>query len=151
MFFYCMKCANIRNVQAKSSVSVEIPDCEICGENMKPVPQEYLMANGSFFKSQSDRERLIAAIRSSDAYDADIASRAAEIRRCSEKKEQERITESNKKMEQDRFKLTCPSCGSHKIQKISVVGKYAKIGTLGILGADDLGKKWKCGVCGTKF
>lgn len=47
--------------------------------------------------------------------------------------------------------MTCPVCGSRSVQKISAVGKYAKIGVLGILGADDLGKTWKCTVCGSKF
>ena len=54
-------------------------------------------------------------------------------------------------MEQEQFHLTCPVCGSHSVQKISTVGKYAKIGAFGILGADDLGKRWKCKVCGAKF
>lgn len=47
--------------------------------------------------------------------------------------------------------VICEVCGSRSVQKISAVGKYAKIGVLGILGADDLGKTWKCTVCGSKF
>ena len=47
--------------------------------------------------------------------------------------------------------MSCPVCGSKNVQKISIVGKYAKIGVFGILGADDLGKRWKCNVCGSKF
>lgn len=37
--------------------------------------------------------------------------------------------------------MSCPVCGSKNVQKISTVGKYAKIGVFGILGADDLGKR----------
>ena len=31
------------------------------------------------------------------------------------------------------------------------VGKIVKVSTLGILGAGDLGKTWKCEACGCKF
>lgn len=55
MFYYCAKCANIENIKAKDNQVV----CKVCGNNMQPVPQEYLMANGSFFKSQESRNELI--------------------------------------------------------------------------------------------
>lgn len=109
------------------------------------------MANGSFFKSQESRNDLIQVIESGENYDFEIGSKKEEIRKENELKEQERINETNEKMKQEQFHMTCPVCGSKNVQKISTVGKYAKIGVFGILGADDLGKRWKCSVCGSKF
>ena len=127
MFYYCKKCANIENIKSKDNQTM----CKVCGSNMQPVPQEYLMTNGSFFKSQEAKKE--------------------EIRKENDAKEQGRIDETNEKMRQEQFHMSCPVCGSKNVQKISTVGKYAKIGVFGILGADDLGKRWKCNVCGSKF
>ena len=74
-----------------------------------------------------------------------------ELKEAAKAEEQRHIAETNQKMQQEQFHMTCPVCGSRSVQKISAVGKYAKIGVLGILGADDLGKTWKCTVCGSKF
>ena len=148
MFYYCAKCGNIKKVTLKGNEGVS---CEVCGTPMQPVPAEYLMPNGTFFKSQDARQNFISAIQSSDTYDPEIGGKKEEVKREIEKEKQQRIQEMNQKMEQEQFHLTCPVCGSHSVQKISTVGKYAKIGAFGILGADDLGKRWKCKVCGAKF
>ena len=147
MFYYCAKCANIKKVTKGNDT---VP-CEVCGTSMQPVPAEYLMPNGNFFKSQDARQNFISAIQSSDTYDPEIGGKKEEVKREIEEEKQQRIQEMNQKMEQEKFHLTCPVCGSHSVQKISTVGKYAKIGAFGILGADDLGKRWKCKVCGAKF
>lgn len=147
MFYYCAKCANIKKVTKGNDT---VP-CEVCGTSMQPVPAEYLMPNGNFFKSQDARQNFISAIQSLDTYDPEIGGKKEEVKRGIEEEKQQRIQEMNQKMEQEQFHLTCPVCGSHSVQKISTVGKYAKIGAFGILGADDLGKRWKCKVCGAKF
>ena len=148
MFYYCAKCGNIKKVTLKGNEGVS---CEVCGTPMQPVPAEYLMPNGNFFKSQDASQNFISAIQSSDTYDSEIGGKKEEVKREIEEEKQQRIQEMNQKMEQEQFHLTCPVCGSHSVQKISTVGKYAKIGAFGILGADDLGKRWKCKVCGAKF
>ena len=148
MFYYCAKCGNIKKVTLKGNEGVS---CEVCGTPMQPVPAEYLMPNGTFFKSQDARQNFISAIQSSDTYDPEIGGKKEEVKREIEEEKQQRIQEMNQKMEQEQFHLTCPVCGNHSVQKISTVGKYAKIGAFGILGADDLGKRWKCKVCGAKF
>lgn len=147
MFYYCAKCANIKKFTKGNSTET----CEVCGTPMQPVPAEYLMPNGNFFKSQDARQNFISAIQSSDTYAPEIGGKKEEVKREIEEEKQQRIQEMNQKMEQEQFHLTCPVCGSHSVQKISTVGKYAKIGAFGILGADDLGKRWKCKVCGAKF
>ena len=77
MFYYCAKCANIENIKAKDNQAV----CKVCGSNMQPVPQEYLMANGSFFKSQESRNELIQAIESGENYDSEIGGNKEAIRK----------------------------------------------------------------------
>ena len=66
MFYYCAKCGNIKKVTLKGNEGVS---CEVCGTPMQPVPAEYLMPNGNFFKSQDARQNFISAIQSSDTYD----------------------------------------------------------------------------------
>lgn len=148
MFCYCARCANIKKI---APTAKEPAVCEVCGTLMQPVPTEYLMPNGSFFKSQEARRSFISAIQSGDTYDPETGGKKDEVKRAIAAEEQQHIQEMNRKLEQEQFHLTCPACGSHSVQKISAVGKYAKIGVFGILGADDLGKRWKCKVCGAKF
>lgn len=147
MFYYCAKCANIKKVTKENCTE----PCEVCGTSMLPVPAEYLMENGNFFKSQGARQNFLSGVQSSDTYDAEIGEKKEEVKREIEEEKQQHIREMNQKLEQQQFHLICPVCGSHSVQKISTVGKYAKIGAFGILGADDLGKRWKCKVCGAKF
>lgn len=66
-------------------------------------------------------------------------------------KEQAEIKAKNEEMEAKEFHITCPVCGSHSVKKISAVGKYGKVYAFGLLGADTLGKTYKCNVCGVKF
>lgn len=148
MFYYCPKCANIKKINSKADSSIV---CELCKTDMQAVPSEYLMTNGNFFKSQEARQKFITSIQSSDTYDSEIGDNKEELKQAVEAEKQKHIQEMNKKMAQEQFHMTCPICGSHSIQKVSTVGKYTKIGLLGILGADDLGKRWKCKVCGAKF
>lgn len=75
MFYYCKKCANIENMKAKDNQAV----CKVCGSNMQPVPREYLMTNGSFFKSQESRKEFIQVIESGENYDSEIGSKKEEI------------------------------------------------------------------------
>ena len=77
MFYYCAKCANIENINAKDNQAV----CKVCESDMKPVSQEYLMANGSFLKSQESRNELIQAIESGENYDSEIGGKKEEIRK----------------------------------------------------------------------
>lgn len=147
MFYYCAKCANIKKIIKSNGTEL----CEVCRNPMQPVPAEYLMSNGNFFKSQDARQNFISLIQSSDIYDHDIGEKKEKVKCEIEEEKQKHIKEMNQKLEQEQFHLTCPVCGSHSVQKISTVGKYAKLGAFGILGADDLGKRWKCKVCGAKF
>ena len=100
---------------------------------------------------EGDIREIITFIKANAMYDESVGEKKEELQQLRDKEEKERISATNEKMEREQFKLTCPACGSKSVQKISTVGKYAKVGMFGILGADDLGKTWKCKVCGCKF
>ena len=63
----------------------------------------------------------------------------------------QQIAAANAQAQEWLNKPKCPICGSTNLSKLSNVGKAAKIGLFGILGAGDLGKTWKCNNCGSKF
>lgn len=79
MFYYCEKCANIKNVSPKDNQDTR---CDLCETVMKPVPDEYLMASGSFFKSQDAREELLAFIKANEMYDESVGEKKEELQRC---------------------------------------------------------------------
>lgn len=45
----------------------------------------------------------------------------------------------------------CPICGSTSLTKLTAGKKLAKVSLLGIFGAGDIGKAWKCNSCGCRF
>lgn len=148
MFYYCAKCANIENMKGECDKG---RSCVICGYTLQPVPRDYLMTNGSFFKSQDVRNKFVDEIKSQETYDVTIGSNKAQIREQKTEEQKKQIEEMNEKLKEEQFQMKCPVCGKSNVQKISAVGKYAKVYAFGLLGADNLGKKWKCNVCGSKF
>ena len=46
---------------------------------------------------------------------------------------------------------TCPVCHSTNLSRISAAKSFLKIAAIGIAGAGDVGKTWKCNNCGSKF
>ena len=57
----------------------------------------------------------------------------------------------DREAEQAAYTPKCPICGSTHLTKISALTKAAKVSALGILGAGDLGKTYKCNNCGARF
>lgn len=147
MFYCCSRCANIKKSNSKDS-SIK---CDVCNSDMKEVPGEYLMPNGNFFKSQEIRNRFVEKIKLNEEFDETTADNKDVILTEKKEKEQAEIKAKNEEMEAKEFHITCPVCGSHSVKKIFAVGKYGKVYVFGLLGADTLGKTYKCNVCGAKF
>lgn len=148
MFYYCPKCGEIEKKVLKQD---EVTLCKVCNHVLQAVPQVYLMPNGSFFKSQKDRDNFILQIQNGEEYDAEISNQKDKIKEEYAIQKQQQIQVVNEKMDAEKFKLTCPVCGSNSLKKISNLGKVAKVYALGLYGAGSLGKTWKCNVCNTKF
>lgn len=123
MFYYCEKCANIKNVSPKDNQDTR---CDLCETVMKPVPDEYLMASGSFFKSQDAREELLAFIKANEMYDESVGEKKEELQQLRDKEEKERISATNEKMEREQFKLTCPACGIRRVEQQFDMGIITK-------------------------
>ena len=149
MFYYCEQCAEIEKIDKNKPKT-----CKICGYEMKEVPSEYLMSNGSFFKSQEDRNKLIEQIKAGEIYNSELGDNKASIKAEKDAQEKEAIEKRNQELKAEQeeiFSLECPVCHKKNISKISNVGKVAKVYAFGIFGVGDLGKKYKCNICGAKF
>lgn len=136
MFVYCARCGLIKNIKTESAL------CPACDISLKPVPGEFLTKTGLMFLSQSARSEFENKIRESADFD-EIAGRA-----LSHKK---KLKEKVQEYQASKPQKECLVCHSSSIVKISNVGKVVKVGVFSILGAGDLGKTWKCQVCGCKF
>lgn len=145
MFLYCPKCALIRNLKASDSC------CEACDVPMQAVPKRFLSASGLMFASQAARKEFETSIRENAAYDAEADAQKESILAEKAEKSQQELEEKVAAYQDSRHKLLCPLCQSASLVKISNVGKVVKVGALGILGAGDIGKTWKCKACGYRF
>ncbi|MCQ2498679.1 MAG: hypothetical protein MJ133_06800 [Lachnospiraceae bacterium] len=150
MFYYCEQCASIENIKNANGVQ----KCKVCEYELKEVPSEYLMSNGSFFKSQDDRKRLLESIISGENYNSELGDNKEAIKSEKDAIEKEAITKRNEELKAEQeaiFSLECPVCHKKSVSKISNVGKIAKVYAFGLYGAGDLGKTYKCNICGCKF
>lgn len=145
MFVYCKKCGLITKKKKEKEL------CPACTIDMDIVPSEYLSASGNMFASQKSRNEFEEIIKSSEDFDADANLNRDDI---INKKESERKAEIESKVSEynkNRVKFTCPVCHSENLSEISNLGKVVKVGVFGILGAGDIGKKYKCNSCGYRF
>ena len=145
MFVYCKKCGYItKQKQPQHS-------CPVCEVYMTDVPKEYLNSSKTMFASQVLRNKFEENIKQSEEFDIHIYSVRDKI--LSEKEAERKTEIENKvlKYNQARIKLICPICHSENISKISNVGKFVKISAFGVLGAGDIGKKYRCNSCGYRF
>ena len=145
MFVYCKKCGLITKQTNPEQL------CPACDIPMNAVPGKYLTKSGIMFASQELRNDFEEIIKQGEEFDVQ-----ASIERDSiiAQKELERKAEIEEKVEEynkNRVKFTCPICHSERITKISNVGKFVKVSAFGILGAGDVGKKYRCDSCGYKF
>jgi len=145
MFVYCKKCGLItKQKQAQETC----PACEI---SMDVVPSEYLTATGTMFASQESRKAFEELIKQNEEFDPQASLKRDNIINQKEIERKAEIEEKVAEYNQTRFKFTCPVCHSENLSKISNVGKFVKVSALGILGAGDIGKKYKCNACGYRF
>lgn len=145
MFIYCKRCGLIKKQKFDDET------CPACETLMDIVPSEYLTVSGTMFASQTLRNKFEELIKQNDSFNIQASVERNDI---ISQKEIERKTEIEEKVgeyNRNRFKFICPICHSENISKISNVGKFVKVSALGILGAGDIGKKYRCNSCGYKF
>lgn len=145
MFVYCKKCGTICSSTKHQGV------CDVCDSDMFDVPREYLTASGLMFVSQEKRKEFENVIRQNDDYDEEIAKNREIIVKEKEAIRAAEIAEKIDSYNKTRMRAQCPVCHSTSLDKISNVGKVVKVGVFGILGAGDIGKKYKCKACGYRF
>ena len=145
MFMYCKKCCFIKNVKKINTI------CPACDINLEAIPKQFLTETGLMFTSQSTREEFENFVRSAPDYDENAALQREIIITQKDEIHKKEIAQKVQEYKNSRPQKSCPVCRSTSISKISNVGKIVKVSTLGILGAGDLGKTWKCEACGCKF
>lgn len=145
MFVYCKRCGLITKQKHAQELC---PACEIPMDN---VPSEYLSASGVMFASQESRKEFEKAIMQNPEFDSEASFERDSIIQQKETERKAEIDEKVSEYNKNRIKFTCPICHSENLSKISNVGKVVKVGVFGILGAGDIGKKYRCNVCGYRF
>ena len=145
MFVYCKRCGLITKQKQAHDIC---PACEI---PMDVVPSTYLTTSGMMFASQALRKEFEESIKENEEFDPQASLERDSIISKKEIEHKAEIEGKVAEYNQNRIKFTCPICHSENISKISNVGKIVKVGALGILGAGDIGKKYRCNSCGYRY
>ena len=118
---------------------------------MDVVPSKYLTASGMMFASPTAKKEFEELIKQNKEFNIQSNLERDSIIRQKEFEHKDQIAEKVAEYNRKRIKVFCPICHSELISKISNVGKFVKVSTLGILGAGDIGKKYRCNSCGYRF
>lgn len=145
MFVYCKKCGLIAKQKKEHDTC---PACEI---PMEFVPETYLSKSGMMFVSQESRNEFEELLKQGKEFDSEANLHRDAIIKQKESEHAAEVAKKVEKYNQERIKFTCPVCHSESLSEISNVGKIVKVGVFGILGAGDIGKKYKCNSCGYRF
>lgn len=145
MFVFCKRCGLIINTKKVNK------KCDACDTQMQPIPTEYLSSSGMMFISQDKKKEFEELIKQGKEFDETSYENREKIIKEKELKHREEILEKVDNYNRTRTKIECPVCHSEALEKISNVGKVVKVGVFGILGAGDIGKKYKCKSCGYRF
>ena len=144
MFHYCPHCGLI-------SGSVD-DECPVCEYTMEPVPAKYLSAGGNLFASQAARNDFLQqVVEKNTVFVPELAAGRDDILIAKKEQRQAEVQNMVEEYLQKRPTHRCPVCSSQNLSRISNAGKVAKIALIGVWGAGDLGKQWRCNSCGHKF
>ena len=144
MFNYCAQCGFIS--------STAVGKCPVCEFELENVPENYLSVNGNLFKSAEAKKFFVeTVIESGMMYVPELAQQRDSILAEKNNNNQERIEKLVAEYRNTQPVHKCPVCSSHNLSKISNIGKVTKIALIGVWGAGDLGKHWRCNSCGYKF
>ena len=145
MFVYCKRCGLITKQKNPDQL------CPACMVKMDVVPSEYLTQTGTMFASHALRNEFEEKIKQGEEFDVNASLERDDIIKRIENERKLKIEEKVEEYNKNRIKYTCPVCHSENISKISNVGKFVKVSAFGVLGAGDIGKKYRCNSCGYKF
>lgn len=145
VFLFCEKCGLICNKKTSQH------PCPACATPLSVVPSEYLSPSGTMFASQELRKEFEKIIQQGDKFDQEAQLNRELILKHKDEEHKAVIEKKLEEYNESRVKFTCPICHSENLSKISNVGKIVKVGVFGILGAGDIGKKYRCNSCGYRF
>lgn len=131
-------------------------NCEICGNKLKPVPNEYYenFRGISFISDEMKQKLLEELVFTSPNFDQYYFDNAINIKGQKHSEIQAKIEHGRAVLEgKDKgnsFGVTCPYCHATNVRKISIASRAVSAGLFG-LGSKKIGKQWHCNHCGSDF
>ncbi|MFG6358370.1 MAG: hypothetical protein K1W26_16365 [Acetatifactor sp.] len=152
MLDYCDKCGWVWERDIKKKQGETCGKCEICGNQLKPVPNQYYEEfQGIRFLSDIMKQKLIEElVFTSQNFDQYYFDNAIDIKGQKEDIFKAKIDHGKAILEEQSLTPKCPSCGSSNISKIGVVGRAVSFGLVGF-ASSKIGKTHKCNNCGTTW
>lgn len=157
MLDYCDKCGWIweRNIQSEDNGICGC--CEICGNRLKPVPNNYYeVFQGISFVSNEMKQKLVQdLVLTSPNYDQYYFDNAINIKG-------QKDADFNTKMQHgkavlegrdkgNQFGVKCPYCHATNVKKITSTSKAVHTIIFGIFSMSRNSKQWHCNNCNSDF
>jgi len=157
MLDYCDKCGWIWQRSIQNENNGICGNCEICGNQLKPVPDYYFEdPNFKLLLSDEMEHKLIEElVKTSPNFDQYYFDNAINIKG-------QKDDAFNAKMEHGRaviegkdkgnpYGITCPNCKATNVRKITIANKAVHTSIFGIWSIGRNAKNYHCDHCGSEF
>ena len=149
---YCDKCGWIWQKSMKEEINHTIGCCEICGNQLKPVPDEYYEYDDDFrFLSKEGKKKVVQELVLTSAnFDQYYFDNAIDIKEQKHAEFQAKINHGKAILQEQRRQVKCTYCGSTNVRKIGYISRGISTHLWGI-ASKKIAKQWHCNNCGSDF
>lgn len=131
--------------------------CGICGNILKPVPDEYYeeFQGKPFFSKEMEQKLIEDLVKTSPNFDQYYFDNAINIKGQKDEAFNAKIAHGKAVLEGkdkgNRFGVSCPYCHATNVRKITVTSKAIHTSIFGIFSMGRNSKNYHCDHCGSDF
>ena len=149
---YCDKCGWFWQRSIHKEQSNDCGYCEICDNQLKPVPDEYYEeCQGIKFLSKEGEQKVIQdLVLTSNNFDQYYFDNAINIKGQKHKEFQAKMNHGKAILQEQNRQVKCTYCGSTNVRKIGYISRGVSTYLWG-LASKKIAKQWHCNNCGSDF
>lgn len=157
MLDYCDKCGWVWQRSIQNENNGIYGKCEICGNQLKPVPNNYYeeFQGIQFLSDEMEHELIEELVKTSPNFDQYYFDNAINIKGQKDDAFNAKMKHGRAVLEGrdkgNKFGVQCPYCHATNVKKIGITSKAAHTALFGIFSISRNSKQWHCNNCNSNF
>lgn len=155
MLDYCDKCGWFWQRDIMHETDGICGNCEICDNQLKPVPTEYYEEYPYFINKEMKQKLIEDLVKTSSNFDQYYFDNAINIKGQKDESFNAKIAHGKAVLEGkdkgNKFGVSCPYCKATNVRKITVTSKAIHTSIFGLWSIGRNSKNYHCDHCGSDF